>query len=95
MPKVSKPTTTGGHQVYTLTIKNQPVGKLLRALAGRLDVEMAFDEAAIAKAGRSLDTLVSFEVRGAKLDALLDAATKPAGLTFRRKDKKVTVVPSP
>ena len=95
LPKVKPPASSGGHQVYALTIKNQPVGKLLPALGRKLEVEVAFDEAAIEKAGISLETLVSFEVKGATLDELLHAATKPAGLSFRRKDKRVTVVPRP
>jgi hypothetical protein len=95
LPRVSPAPTTGGKQVYTLKIENQPVGKLLQALCKQLGVELAIDEEAIKRSGRSLETLVSFEVRGVDIDALLRAATEPAGLSFERSAKAVTIIPGP
>jgi hypothetical protein len=95
LPKVSPKTTPGSKQVYTLKIENQPIGKLLTALGKQLGVELSIDKDAIERAGRSLDILVSFEVRGVELEALLRAATKPAGLSFRQNGTQVTIVPAP
>ena len=93
LPKVAPAKPQGGKQVYTLKIENQPIGKLLRVLGRQLGVELTIDEAAISTAGKSLDTLVSFDIRGADLDALLHAATNPAGLSFERSEKRVKIVP--
>ncbi|MCG8585202.1 MAG: hypothetical protein MI757_10860 [Pirellulales bacterium] len=95
LPKVSPAAKPGSKQVYTLKIENQPVGKLLQALGRQLGVSLILDTEAIGRAGKSLDTLVSFEVRGVELDELLRAATKPAGLSFRKHGNEVRIVPGP
>jgi hypothetical protein len=78
---------------YTLTVKDQPVGSLVRQLASKLDLDLEIDSAAIQKAGRSLDKRVSFQVRNATVDQLFRAALRPAGLDFARQGRQLHVGP--
>lgn len=88
-----KGTDPPGQQRIKLTVKNNPVGKVLREVCPKLGLELAIDAEAITAAGISLDALVSFEVQDATVDDLLEAMTKPAGLGFRRTGKRVDVFP--
>jgi hypothetical protein len=84
----------GGTEVYTLAVRDQPLGPVLEELKQRLGLELHIDEAALKKAEISLDRRVSFNVDKATLDELLAAALKPAGLTFRRRDKAIDIFPA-
>ena len=84
----------GGAEVYTLTVHEQPLGPVLEELKQRLGLKLHIDESALKAAGISLDRRVSFSVEKAALDELLTAALKPAGLTFRRRDKSVDIFPA-
>jgi hypothetical protein len=77
----------------TLTVKQIPLSEVLNKLQQQLGLELRIDRAKLAAAGHSLDERVSFEVKGASLDATLRAALSPAGLTFRRSGKQVEIVP--
>ena len=91
--KRRKHPTTGGKQVFTLRVENQPVGKVLEQLGRRLGWKLAVDEAAIRAAGRSLDAQVSFAVENADEDQLLDALLAPAGLKAERDGDSVRIMP--
>ena len=84
----------GGVEVYTLAVREQPLGPVLEELKQRLGLELHIDEAALKAAAISLDRRVTFNVDKATLDELLAAALKPAGLTFRRRDKAVDIFPA-
>ncbi len=86
-------TPAGTKQVYSLRVAEKPVGAVIRELAKRLDWQIAYDEAAIQAAGRSLDARVSFAVENVEQDELLEAVLQPAGLSFRRNGERITVVP--
>ncbi len=88
-------TNTPGVQVYTLTLSDVPLDKLLTALEGRLMIRFQLDRAAIDKAQIKLDQNVSLKVQQVSLDELLRAALEPAGLTFRRQGETVEVLPKP
>ncbi|HEV7221590.1 MAG TPA: STN domain-containing protein [Pirellulales bacterium] len=94
----SKPRGTapagGGAEVYTLAVRDQPLGPVLEELRQRLGLELHIDEAALKRAGISLDRRVSFSVEQATLDDLFAAALKPAGLTFRRREKSFDIFPA-
>lgn len=90
-----KAPAAGGAEVYTLTVRNQPLGPVLDELKQRLGLELHVDEAALERAEISLDRLVSFSVEQATLDELFAAALKPAGLTFRRREKSFDIFPAP
>jgi hypothetical protein len=81
-------------QVYSLRVEEKPVGAVARELARRLNWQLEFDEAAITAAGISLDSRVTFKVKDASQEELLDALLGPAGLAFRREQERIVVVPA-
>jgi hypothetical protein len=70
-----------------------PVGRLIRELATKLELQVEIDERAIEQAGISLDRDVSVSVKDATEDQLLQAVLDPAGLTFKRSGKTLVVRP--
>lgn len=91
--RAAKP-AAGGVEVYTLTVRDQPIGPVLEELKQRLGLELHIDEAALKAANISLDRRVSFSVEKVSLDELFRAALQGAGLTFRRRDKTLDVFPA-
>ncbi|MGD9632773.1 MAG: hypothetical protein AB7G28_10595 [Pirellulales bacterium] len=89
------PATRPGKQVFSLRVENQPVGRVLEQLAGRLHWKLTVDEAAIRAAGLSLDRLVSFHVENADEDQLLAALLAPAGLAATRDADRIQIAPRP
>jgi predicted RecB family endonuclease len=63
-------------------------------LAGKLGLELRFDQKAIEEGGISLQEQVVFSVKDATVDDLLRAVLSPAGLACRRNGKAVQVFPS-
>jgi hypothetical protein len=82
----------GAKKVYQLSIV-MPVGKLVKTLGPRLDLDVRIDEAAIDAAGLSLKKEVKVDVKDASADQLLTAVLAPAGLTFDRQGRVVKVHP--
>ncbi len=87
-----KTTVMPGKKVYQLTIV-MPVGQLIAKLGEKLDLEVRTDTAAISAAGLSLKTEVKVDVKNVSVDELLSAVLAPAGLTFQRQGRTITVVP--
>jgi hypothetical protein len=85
------PATPGGEVRYTLEVQNQPVGPVTQALASQLGLQI---ELAPQTQGR-LDRRVSFQVKEATIDALLQALLEPAGLTYRLSGQVLTVLVKP
>ena len=83
-----------GEKVFTLSVKQQPVGPLVRKLCQKLGLDVRFDHVALETADVSLETLVSFRVQQGTLDELFRAALEPAGLTFSRQGKVLEVRPA-
>jgi hypothetical protein len=79
---------------YSLTVTQQPVGRLLEQLAQQLKLGLSIDREAIQRAGISLDQRVSFRVDKVTVDELLEAAAKPAGLRAQRRGKTIEVGPA-
>jgi hypothetical protein len=88
-----EPPKSGGKQVFTLRVQDQPVGKILEELGRRLGWQLDVDEAAIRAAGRSLDRRVTFAVENASAEGLLEALLDPAGLRAERHGESVHVGP--
>ena len=80
-------------KVYTLRVEEQPVGAVLKELAARLGWSIEIDGEAIRAAGLSIDRRVSFTVEDSDEDELLTAVLRPAGLDYRREDKRLHIVP--
>jgi hypothetical protein len=85
-------TKQGARHQYTLRVHEKPVSDVLDALANRLNWTIQIDEDGIRKAGKSLDTRVSFSVEKADQDQLLEALLKPAGLDFRVDGDRVRIM---
>ncbi len=79
---------------FTLTVEEQPVGPLLEQLAHQLNLELKIDARALEQAGVTLERRVSFSVKDATVDELLQAALKQTGLKFVRKGNVVAIEPS-
>jgi len=86
-------TVTGGKKVYSLTLV-KPVGDFIKALGAKFELEVKFDTAAIEAAGISLKQEVRVDVKEVSADDLLQAVLTPAGLTFDRQGKTITVRPA-
>jgi len=83
-----------GRSVYTLGVKDQPVGALVKTLAGKLGRTVRFEQPAIRQAGISLTQLVTFRVEEVSEEALLEACLKPAGLTHEIEGDVIVVRPA-
>jgi hypothetical protein len=91
-PAVRAP-ARGARQVYTLRVEEQPVRAVLNTLAERLNWQIQLDEAALKALGLSLDQRVSFDVRDASQEQLLNAILRPAGLGWQMDGDHVAIVP--
>jgi hypothetical protein len=89
---VRQTTATAGKKVYQLNVA-VPVGRLIKELGSKLEIDVVIDEKAVTAAGLSLDKEVKVSVQDVTEDQLLKAVLEPAGLTFRREGKKLVVRP--
>lgn len=82
-------TSTGPAETrYTMNVENQPLGVVLRTLNVKAQLQVQVDEDIQAKLFR----LVSFEVKDATLEQLLQAAMREAGLAFELKGLQLRVM---
>lgn len=78
-------------QRFTLKIENQPAGRVLDQLARQLQLEVTWDAALQQTPALGREADVSCDVHDADLDELLTAVLTPAGLTFEREGKKISI----
>ncbi len=83
-----------GEKRYTVAGAKGPMDRLLQELAGKLQLDLRIDREALEKAGISPGVEVSFSVREATLDEMLQAIVRPAGCVFRREGALVEVFPA-
>jgi len=69
-------------QLYSLRVVRKPVRQVLEQIAAAAKLQLQYDHAAINRAGRSVDTSVTFAVKDATLQELLTATTDAAGLQY-------------
>jgi hypothetical protein len=89
-----KSTVTAGKEVHQLSVEEAALDQVVEQLAGRLNLEIAWDRQGIDRAGISVDQLISLEIKDADLDELLRAVLNGTGLAFRREDRKVSIYPA-
>ncbi len=89
-----KTTVKPGKEVYTLTVKNEPLGGVLKQYGKMLSIDVQLDAPAIEKAGISLEQLISVKVDKVTLDELLKATLVSTGLEFERRERVVTIRPA-
>lgn len=88
------PNDVGLVHIEHLAVQEKPLGPVLRQLADRLQLDLRIDEKAIAAAGVSLDQRVSLTADDASVDEILEDLLQNTGLTFRRTQRTVEVVPA-
>ncbi len=81
-------------RISKLEIREVPVGHLLRDLAGRFGLELKMDEAALRRAGVSLEGRVSCVVEDASVDDLFRRIAQEAGLSYRRNGRVAEITPA-
>lgn len=89
IPKSSPP----GTQVYTLTIKDVPLAKLVEVLRVKHGLKIRFDDEALRAANLTTDRLTSVDAKSATLEAMLEQAAAPLGMTARRDGDTVVIGP--
>jgi hypothetical protein len=87
-------TVTLGPERYQLSIEKAVLTKVIDELAGRLNLTITWDRAAMDASGLSAEQLVTVKIQDADLDALLRAVLNGTGLTFQRQDRAVTIRPA-
>ncbi|MHB0955559.1 MAG: hypothetical protein ACYC0X_04195 [Pirellulaceae bacterium] len=94
LKKPSRDRTTprpAGKTVLTLKVNNQPVDAILRTLERQLDLSFEFEDGLADRLG----TRVTFDLREATLQELLQAALTPAKLAFREQKEVIVITAGP
>jgi hypothetical protein len=86
--KVRAKTTVPGEKHYTLTVKNQPAGAVIKTVAKDLGKEMKYSP----EVGGKLNEHIDLSVKEGSLDELLQATLKPLGLTYKLTDDALEIV---
>jgi hypothetical protein len=84
---------TPERKLYSLRLKNQPVGAVLGELARQLGLELRVDEDSLRTENKSLDAWISVDVTQVTLDQLLETIGEPAGLSAKVADGELLVSP--
>ncbi|MBN2580091.1 MAG: STN domain-containing protein [Pirellulales bacterium] len=80
---------------FTLTVQEKPFIPLMRQLVRQIGLELQMDDEALRRAGVPPDRRVSFRVREATIDQLLQAALGNLPLRYRLRGKTVVIEPLP
>ncbi len=80
-------------RIERFAVEHQPVGPVLQAIASQLGLELSIDQAAVQRAGVSLEQRISIQGEGGSVDELLEEVCRAAGLAFRRKGRVVEIRP--
>jgi hypothetical protein len=88
-----RPPAAQGEPPLSIVVREQPLKPVLKKLADRLGLELKMDEPSIRAAGVSLDQRVSIRIENATIDEVLRQLLKSTGLTFRRRDRLIEILP--
>jgi hypothetical protein len=72
-------------------VQNKSVKEVMDSLRQQLGLEIRYDMPQIRLAGKSLETLISLDLKDVSIDDLLRETLTQAGLTFERNDRVVQV----
>jgi hypothetical protein len=92
-PAAEPPTSVDKIRIDRISVKEKPLGPVLKQLAERLHLELRIDQEAIQAAGISLEQRVSMQVENATVDELFQALLKSTRLTFHRHQRVIEIVP--
>ena len=79
-------------QAFSLKLTNQPLGKVIAAIARQVQLEVVWDEGLLDSPVDPRRRLVSCEVVDADLPTLLDEITKSVGVSYRLEQGKLVIV---
>jgi len=82
-------------RIDRMAIDQVPVGVVLRQIAAQTGLQLQVDEAAIDRAGLSMETFVGVKAENVTLDELLQRVVAGTGLSCRREGRTVIVAPAP
>ncbi len=80
-------------RIERFAVEHEPLGPVLQAIASQLGLELSIDQAAVQRAGISLEQRINIQAEGVSVDALLEAVCGAAGLAFRREGRIVEIRP--
>ena len=80
-------------RIERFAVEHEPVGPVLQAIARQLGLELSIDQAAVQRAGISLEQRISIQSEGVSVDDLLEEVCGAAGLAFRREGRRVEIRP--
>jgi hypothetical protein len=78
---------------FTLTVEEKPFGPVMLQLAKQIGLQLQMDPEALRRAGVPPEQRVSFSVREATIDQLLQAAVEHLPLRWRRQGTSVVIEP--
>ncbi|WP_148074991.1 hypothetical protein [Bythopirellula goksoeyrii] len=81
-------------QLFSLRLKNQPLGKVITQIAHQLGLEVVWENDLLDRDTDPREQLVSCEVQEADLSILLDAIVHPLGIDYRLQDGRLTLIAS-
>lgn len=84
---VAKPSKAKGEKLYSLTVANEPAGNVLSTVAKALGKELTYQPQLVDKLKQS----VTFNLKDATLEHLLETTLKPLGLSYRITDKQLEI----
>jgi hypothetical protein len=84
MPKTSE-------KLYSLTVVQEPAGRVVRTVADALGKELRY-EAAV---GQRLRQPIDLKLENATLEYLLESTLRPLGLSWRMTDEALEIIPAP
>jgi hypothetical protein len=77
-----------GEKLYSLKVANEPAGNVVRTIAKSVGKELRYDADVLEK----LKQRVTFDLKDATLDHLLETTLKPLGLRYRVTEKDLEIV---
>ncbi len=91
LPRKSPPSPDQTKRLFSLQLKNQPVGNVIDQLAKQLELQVIWEN----ESKQIRTTLVSCDVLEATLEELLKSILTPAGLQFRQEETTIKIEVSP
>jgi hypothetical protein len=78
----------GGEKLYTLKVANEPAGSVVSTVAKSLGKELSYGPEVVEK----LKQRVTFDIKDATLDHLMQTTLEPLGLKYRITEKSLEIV---
>lgn len=93
VPRTPPGKASPGTQVHTLKVENVPLSTLVAVLRDKHGLKIRFDDEALRTAGLTTDRRTAVDVKDATLEALLEQAAAPLGMTAYRDGDTVVIGP--